>query len=111
MSQLKGQLWVNVGINANKKAATAGISINFPLKFFLSNFMAHKLGVPCIMIHSYENGPYIGFEGFLNLARDMYSYIYNPIWKMLEFEENPQEEPSKIMEGKDEEVNGEGVAK
>ncbi|HTX60939.1 MAG TPA: nitrogenase component 1, partial [Methanobacterium sp.] len=52
-------------------------------------YMAHKLGVPSIMIHSYENGPYIGFEGFLNLARDMYSYIYNPIWKMLEFEEDP----------------------
>ena len=55
-------------------------------------YMAHKLGVPTIMIHSYENGPYIGFEGFVNLAKDMYSYIYNPIWNMLEFEENPAEE-------------------
>lgn len=54
-------------------------------------YMAHKLGVPAMMIHSYENGPYIGFEGFVNLARDMYSYIYNPVWDMLEFEENPRE--------------------
>ena len=67
-------------------------------------YMAHKLGVPCIMIHSYENGPYIGFEGFLNLAKDMYANIYGPVWKMLEFEENPAEksfqlETSKELEG------------
>ena len=54
-------------------------------------YMAHKLGVPAIMIHSYENGPYIGFEGFVNLAKDMYAYIYNPVLKNLEFEENPEE--------------------
>lgn len=51
-------------------------------------YLAHKLGVPCILIHSYENGPYIGFEGFLNLARDMYAAIYNPVWDLLEFEED-----------------------
>ncbi|MBE2899871.1 nitrogenase molybdenum-iron protein subunit alpha [Methanothermobacter thermautotrophicus] len=49
-------------------------------------YLAHKLGVPCVLIHSYENGPYIGFEGFLNLARDMYASIYNPVWELLEFE-------------------------
>jgi nitrogenase molybdenum-iron protein alpha chain len=54
-------------------------------------YLAHKLGVPCILIHSYENGPYMGFEGFVNLAKDMYSYIYNPVWRMLEFEDEPTE--------------------
>lgn len=54
-------------------------------------YMAHKFGVPCIMIHSYENGPYIGFEGFLNLAKDIYANLYSPVWSMLEFEENPKE--------------------
>ncbi|WP_432703622.1 nitrogenase subunit alpha [Methanothermobacter thermautotrophicus] len=49
-------------------------------------YLAHKLGVPCVLIHSYENGPYIGFEGFLNLARDMYASIYSPVWDLLEFE-------------------------
>ncbi len=29
----------------------------------------------------------MGFEGFLNLARDMYSAIYNPVWNILEFQE------------------------
>ncbi len=52
-------------------------------------YLAHKLGVPCILIHSYENGPYMGFEGFVNLAKDMYSNIYSPVWKMLEFEDDP----------------------
>ncbi|AXV37849.1 MAG: nitrogenase subunit alpha [Methanobacteriaceae archaeon] len=52
-------------------------------------YLVHKLGVPSIMIHSYENGPYIGFEGFVNLAKDMYNYVYNPVWDLIEFEENP----------------------
>ena len=49
-------------------------------------YLAHKMGVPCILIHSYENGPYIGFEGFLNLTKDIYAAVYNPVWNMLEFE-------------------------
>jgi nitrogenase molybdenum-iron protein alpha chain len=50
-------------------------------------YLAHKLGVPCVLIHSYENGPYIGFEGFLNLTKDIYAAIYNPVWKFLEFKD------------------------
>lgn len=75
-------------------------------------YMAHKLGVPSLMIHSYENGPYIGFEGFLNLAKDMYSNIYNPVWRMLEFEENPAKngEIEGITESI-ETINGTEVAK
>ncbi|MDP3035083.1 MAG: nitrogenase component 1, partial [Methanobacteriaceae archaeon] len=57
-------------------------------------YLAHKMGVPCILIHSYENGPYIGFEGFLNLAKDMYAAIYNPVWKLMEFEQEIEEEIS-----------------
>jgi len=65
-------------------------------------YLAHKLGVPCVLIHSYENGPYMGFEGFVNLAKDMYSYIYNPVWDMLEFEYEPTEcgvEEEKVENG------------
>ena len=70
-------------------------------------YLAHKLGVPCILIHSYENGPYMGFEGFVNLAKDMYSYIYNPIWRMLEFEDEPTE--YAIDEVNKEELSGDGL--
>ena len=54
-------------------------------------YLAIKLGVPCLLIHSYENGPYMGFEGFVNLAKDMYSNIYSPVWNMLEFEDQVEE--------------------
>ncbi|MBZ9570707.1 nitrogenase subunit alpha [Methanobrevibacter sp. TMH8] len=58
-------------------------------------YLAYKYGVPSIMIHSYENGPYIGFEGFLNLAKDLYANIYNPVWNMLEFEGFNESEKNK----------------
>ena len=50
-------------------------------------YFAHKFGIPAIMIHSYENGPYIGFEGFVNLARDIYAAIYNPAWKLMKWDD------------------------
>ena len=73
-------------------------------------YLAIKLGVPCLLIHSYENGPYMGFEGFVNLAKDMYSNIYSPVWNMLEFEDQVEEfgaEEVKIESGTNsEESNG-----
>ena len=60
-------------------------------------YLAHKLGVPCILIHSYENGPYMGFEGFVNLAKDMYSNIYSPVWNMLEYESEPLNETLNMV--------------
>ncbi|KZX16085.1 nitrogenase subunit alpha [Methanobrevibacter curvatus] len=68
-------------------------------------YLAYKYGVPSIMIHSYENGPYIGFEGFLNLAKDLYANIYNPIWDLLEFDSFPQKESAK--DGQNEKVDKE----
>ncbi len=62
-------------------------------------YIAHKFGVPCVLIHSYENGPYIGFEGFINLAQDIYASIYNPVWNMLEFEETPEDGKLKTESG------------
>jgi len=58
-------------------------------------YFFHKLGVSSVMIHSYENGPYIGFEGFVNLAKDIYTAIYNPAWSLMEFED---EEPGDTNE-------------
>jgi nitrogenase molybdenum-iron protein alpha chain len=69
-------------------------------------YISHKLGVPCVLIHSYENGPYMGFEGFLNLAQDIYASIYNPVWNMLEFEEtiDNEEELKAEIEGMNQET-------
>jgi nitrogenase molybdenum-iron protein alpha chain len=38
-----------------------------------------KLHIPYVNGHAYHNGPYMGFEGFVNLARDMYNAVHNPL--------------------------------
>lgn len=38
-----------------------------------------KMHIPYINGHGYHNGPYMGFEGFVNMARDIYNAVYNPI--------------------------------
>lgn len=44
--------------------------------------LVKKLHVPYINGHAYHNGPYMGFEGAVNMARDMYYAIYSPIFKL-----------------------------
>ncbi len=36
-----------------------------------------KLNIPYINGHAYHNGPYMGFEGCLNMARDLYHALYS----------------------------------
>jgi nitrogenase molybdenum-iron protein alpha chain len=44
-------------------------------------YLIRKMGVPTVNSHSYEKGPYAGFTGFVNFARDIYQGIYAPVWK------------------------------
>jgi nitrogenase molybdenum-iron protein alpha chain len=44
--------------------------------------LVKKLHIPYINGHAYHNGPYMGFEGFVNLARDMYNAVRSPLWKL-----------------------------
>lgn len=44
--------------------------------------LVKKLHIPYINGHAYHNGPYMGFEGWVNCARDMYNGINSPIWKL-----------------------------
>ncbi|HEY8805319.1 MAG TPA: nitrogenase vanadium-iron protein, alpha chain [Clostridium sp.] len=44
--------------------------------------LVKKLQIPYINGHGYHNGPYMGFEGAVNMARDMYNAIYSPLWKL-----------------------------
>ena len=44
--------------------------------------LVKKLHIPYVNGHGYHNGPYMGFEGFVNLARDMYNAVYNPLLKL-----------------------------
>jgi vanadium-dependent nitrogenase alpha chain len=44
--------------------------------------LVKKLHLPYINGHAYHNGPYMGFEGFVNLARDMYNAVNSPLWNL-----------------------------
>jgi nitrogenase molybdenum-iron protein alpha chain len=46
-------------------------------------YFTFKLGIPFINGHSYEEGPYAGFEGFVNFARDIDIAINTPVWKLV----------------------------
>jgi len=41
-----------------------------------------KLHIPYVNGHAYHNGPYMGFEGFVNMARDIYNAINSPLWAL-----------------------------
>ncbi len=45
--------------------------------------LVKKLHIPYINGHAYHNGPYMGFEGAVNMARDIYHAIYSPAFKLL----------------------------
>ena len=44
--------------------------------------LVKKLHLPYINGHAYHNGPYMGFEGFVNMARDIYNAMRSPIHKL-----------------------------
>ncbi len=44
--------------------------------------LVKKLHIPYLNGHAYHNGPYMGFEGFVNMARDMYNAIYSPLMQL-----------------------------
>jgi nitrogenase molybdenum-iron protein alpha chain len=44
--------------------------------------MVKKLHLPYINGHGYHNGPYMGFEGSVNMARDMYNAINSPLMRL-----------------------------
>ena len=44
--------------------------------------LVKKLHIPYVNGHAYHNGPYMGFEGFVNLARDMYNAVNSPLWAL-----------------------------
>jgi len=46
-------------------------------------YLFRKYGVPTINSHSYEQGPYAAYRGFVNFARDIYKAACHPIWDVL----------------------------
>ncbi len=48
--------------------------------------LVKKVHLPYVNGHGYHNGPYMGFEGAVNMARDMYNAIYSPLMKLAQFD-------------------------
>ncbi|MQL52906.1 nitrogenase [Desulfofundulus thermobenzoicus] len=45
-------------------------------------FLAHKLGVP-FLVFPQETSPYAGFNGFVNLAREVAVLLDAPVWRLV----------------------------
>ena len=47
-------------------------------------YVIEKFGVPSKQLHNYDySGPYAGFRGAVNFAREIDMMIHNPAWKLL----------------------------
>lgn len=44
-------------------------------------YLAHKLGIP-FLVFPQESGPFAGFNGFINLARQVAGLVGAPVWRM-----------------------------
>ncbi len=56
-------------------------------------YIAQKMGVPAKQLHSYDySGPYAGFNGAMNFARDVANCLTTPAWKFITppWEQEPQ---------------------
>jgi hypothetical protein len=60
--------------------------------------LVKKLHLPYVNGHGYHNGPYMGFEGAVNMARDMHNAIYSPLMKLAKFDLRTQQMRPLIME-------------
>ncbi|MEH2279618.1 MAG: V-containing nitrogenase subunit delta, partial [Nostoc sp.] len=55
--------------------------------------LVKKLHLPYVNGHGYHNGPYMGFEGAVNMARDMYNAIYSPLMKLAQVDIRGEQNP------------------
>ena len=57
---------------------------DFILTGLKERYLFRKYGIPTINSHSYEEGPYAGYRGFVNFARDVYKAVCHPIWNVVQ---------------------------
>jgi nitrogenase molybdenum-iron protein alpha chain len=57
---------------------------NIYLSGVRDKYISHKMGVPSKQLHSYDyTGPYAGFNGAMNFARDIANMLTTPAWKLV----------------------------
>ncbi|NJN65560.1 MAG: nitrogenase component I subunit alpha [Chloroflexaceae bacterium] len=52
-------------------------------------YIAYKMGTPFVNGHTYDTGPYAGFSGMVNFARDIDRAINAPVWKLVQKKARP----------------------
>lgn len=46
-------------------------------------YLSYKMGVPFVNGHTYDTGPYAGFVGMVNFARDLDKAVNSSVWSLL----------------------------
>lgn len=69
-------------------------------------YVAYKLGVPFVNGHTYDTGPYAGFSGMVNFARDIDKALTAPVWGLLQ----RQARPAPVVHGHHAELDEEEYA-
>jgi nitrogenase molybdenum-iron protein alpha chain len=59
-------------------------------------YVAYKMGVPFVNGHTYDSGPYAGFSGMVNFARDIDKALSSPVWKLVKNNSRPAAEAQQV---------------
>lgn len=60
-------------------------------------YVAYKLGIPFVNGHTYDTGPYAGFSGMVNFAKDIDKALHASIWGLLKTRARPAPGYANIM--------------
>lgn len=80
---LKGVLVIDGPNELELEEAIHRFKPDFILTGLKERYLFRKYGIPTINSHSYEQGPYAAYRGFVNFARDIYKAACHPIWDVL----------------------------
>jgi len=65
-------------------------------------YLAYKLGVPFVNGHTYDTGPYAGFVGMVNFARDIDKALHAPVWNIVHQHARPAPVARHAVHGSEE---------
>ena len=58
-------------------------------------YISYKVGVPFVNGHTYDTGPYAGYSGMVNFARDIERALNAPVWKLRKRKPVPSRQQSR----------------
>lgn len=78
--------------NPNVREIEEILEVHKPDLFISGNkekYVAYKTNIPFVNGHTYDTGPYAGFSGMINFARDMDKAVNSPVWGFLKKNARP----------------------